>query len=67
MAPEIRAEAHAVLERVERFFRRQLRPAPGYAAFYAYQLALIEEFRRSTEMLPKERAVRMPPGSPIGG
>jgi hypothetical protein len=66
-SPEVRAQSLAALDAAARFMRRQHQAPAGYAAFYAYQLALIEEFRRSTELLPKERAVRMPPGSPIGG
>jgi hypothetical protein len=67
VAPEVRAEAHAALERAARFFRRQLRPAPGYAAFYAYQLALIEATEAAEGFPPPPPARKLPPGSPIGG
>ena len=67
VAPEVRAEAHAALERSARFFHRQLRPAPGYAAFYAYQLALIDAAEAGEGFPPPPPARELPPGSPIGG
>ncbi|MEQ8516763.1 MAG: hypothetical protein RIC38_14235, partial [Chromatocurvus sp.] len=67
VAPEVRAESLAALESAARFMRRQHQAPPGYAAFYAYQLSLIEEFRRSPALLPPTQRREMPPGSPIGG
>lgn len=67
VAPEVRAESLAALESAARFMRRQHQAPPGYAAFYAYQLSLIEEFRRSPALLPPTHTRDMPPGSPIGG
>src|SRR6056297_1778547 len=67
VAPEVRAESLAALESAARFMRRQHQAPPGYAAFYAYQLSLIEEFRRSPALLPPVQTREMPPGSPIGG
>lgn len=66
VAPEVRAEGLAALESAARFMRRQHQAPPGYAAFYAYQLSLIEEFRRSPALLPPAQRREMPPGSPIG-
>lgn len=67
VAPEVRAESLAALESAARFMRRQHQAPPGYAAFYAYQLSLIEEFRRSPALLPPLQSRDLPPGSPIGG
>ena len=66
VAPEVRAKSLAALESAARFMRRQHQAPKGYAAFYAYQLSLIEEFRRSPALLPPEQSRDMPPGSPIG-
>ncbi|MFN2327565.1 MAG: zinc-dependent metalloprotease [Chromatocurvus sp.] len=67
VAPEVRAESFAALESAARFMRRQHQAPAGYAAFYAYQLSLIEEFRRSPDLLPPLQPRELPPGSPIGG
>lgn len=67
IAPEIRAESLSALESAARFMRRQHQAPPSYAAFYAYQLSLIEEFRRSPALFPPTQQRAMPPGSPIGG
>jgi len=67
VAPEVRAESLAALESAARFMRRQHQAPPAYAAFYAYQLSLIEEFRRSPALLPVLQSRDLPPGSPIGG
>ena len=67
VAPEVRAESLAALDSAARFMRRQHQAPPAYAAFYAYQLSLIEEFRRSPALLPPAQQREMPPGSPIGG
>ena len=66
-APEVRAAAHAALERARRFLRAQTREAGAYANFYRRELWLIERALQGLSPPTESEPSRMPPGSPIGG
>ena len=66
-APDVRAAAHAALERARRLLRGRTRGADAYANFYRRELWLIERALQGLHPPTESEAPAMPPGSPIGG
>lgn len=65
-APEVRAAAHAALERARRLLRARTGQAGAYANFYRRELWLIERALQGLSPPTESEPPRMPPGSPIG-